>query len=174
MSTLNRAVIHHTASSSDYNTSGLSESKTKVRNVQNYHMDVNGWCDIGYHFIFDKHGNIFAGRPGSAVTSDYPRGAHDGCNDNSFGFSALGYYHQPYNNAATSALINAMEKTIAWKLPPGWTPTGNGSTYCSGVQDKVISHRAVSATACPGDKLHNATTEGSGFEDAIAARRSCN
>ncbi len=171
---LDRAVIHHTAGASDYNTGGLTESKGNVRGVQNYHMDVNGWCDIGYHFMVDKHGNIFAGRPGSAVTGERPRGAHDGCNDNSFGFTALGYYHPPYNNVPTTALINSLEKIIAWRMPPGWGPKGSGSTYCSGVQDKIIGHRAVSATACPGDGLNAKIKDGNGFEDAVATRRSCN
>jgi hypothetical protein len=174
LSALNRAVIHHTASTGDYNTSGLTESKGRVRGTQNYHMDVNGWCDIGYHFLVDKHGNIFSGRKGSATLDEKPRGAHDGCNDNSFGFTALGYYHSPYNNSATSALINGLEKVIAWRLPPGWDATGGGSTYCSGVTDKIIGHRQVSATACPGDILHNKTKDGSGFENAVNARRSCN
>ena len=174
MSALNRAVIHHTASSSDYNTAGQNESKGKVRGVQNYHMDVNGWCDIGYHFLVDKHGNIFTGRKDSGTLGERPRGAHDGCNSNSFGFTALGYYHSPYNNTATTALINGLRNVIAWRMPPGWVPTGAGTSYCNGITDKVIGHRQAKATACPGDKLFNKITEGSGFEDAIKARRSCN
>ncbi len=174
MGALNRAVIHHTASSSDYNTTGLTDSKARVRGVQNYHMDNNGWSDIGYHFLVDKHGNIFTGRKDSGSLSVIVRGAHDGCNSDSYGFTALGYYHPPYNNAVTTALLNGLEKAIAWRMPPGWTPTGSGSTYCSGVTDKIIGHRSVSATACPGDLLQSKTTEGSGFENAISARRSCN
>ena len=171
MGSLNRAVIHHTAAASDYNTSSQAESAANVRGVQNYHMDVNGWCDIGYQFLADKLGNLFQGRKYSI--SDYCRGAHDGCNDNSYGFTALGYYHSPYNNTPTTALLNGLEKLIAWRMPGGWGPTGSGTTYCNGVTDKVIGHRQVSATACPGDKLQNATVEGSGFENDIAARRAC-
>lgn len=174
MSSLNRAVIHHTASTGDYNTAGINESKAKVRGVQNYHMNNNGWCDIGYHFLVDKHGNIFSGRKDSAVLGERPRGAHDGCNSNSFGFTALGYYHPPYNNAATTKLINGLRNIIAWRMPGGWNPTGNGTSYCNGVTDKVIGHRQVKATACPGDKLFEKITEGSGFENAIKARRACN
>src|SRR5687767_3379726 len=51
---LNRAVIHHTASSSHWSTTSLNESKANVRGVQNYHMDAQGWGDIGYHFLVDK------------------------------------------------------------------------------------------------------------------------
>lgn len=176
MSALNRAVIHHTASTGDYNTSGLTDTKSRVRGTQNYHMDSNGWCDIGYHFLIDKHGNILEGRKDAVETGERPRGAHDGCNDNSYGFTALGYFHTPYNNTVTSALKTSLRNIIAWRMPNGWDATGGGSTYCSGVTDKVIGHRQVSATACPGDKLHNATADGSGFENDINARRTsgCN
>src|SRR5688572_21786255 len=76
MAALNRAVVHHTASSGHYSTGGLNESKGNVRGTQNYHMDSNGWCDIAYHFLVDKHGNIFEGRAHSA-DSDWgrPQGA---------------------------------------------------------------------------------------------------
>jgi hypothetical protein len=172
MSALNRAVVHHTASSSDYATAGINESKGNVRGVQNYHMDVNGWCDIGYHFLADKHGNMFSGRSNSV--DDRPQGAHDGCNSQSFGFTALGYYHPPHNNAATDALVNALEKLIAWRMPGGWNPTGGGSSYCGGGTDKIMGHRQVKATACPGDKLYSKIKDGNGFENAVKARRSCN
>src|SRR5258707_781080 len=49
--TIDRAVIHHTAASSDMDTTSLDESAARVRAHQNFHMDVNGWCDIGYHFL---------------------------------------------------------------------------------------------------------------------------
>jgi hypothetical protein len=172
MSNLNRAVIHHTAAASDYNTSGLSDSKANVRGVQNYHMDVNGWCDIGYHFLVDKHGNWFTGRKDSY--NSFPQGAHDGCNSSSFGFTALGYFHTPYNHTVTDALYNKLRNVIAWRMPTGWDATGGGSTYCSGVTDKVIGHRKVSATACPGDKLEAKTGDGSGFETDINQERACN
>ena len=175
MSELNRVVIHHTASSSDYSTGGLNDSKGKVRSHQNYHMDVNGWCDIGYHFLVDKHGNIFEGRKDSATIGERPKGAHDGCNDRSFGFTAMGYFHSPYNNTPTTALMNNLEKVIAWRMPVGWGPKGTqAGSYCGKSLDDVISHRDVSATACPGDKLYNEVKEGSGFETAIENRRSCN
>ena len=173
MSALDRATIHHTANSGDYNTSSQSESASKVRSIQNYHMDVNGWCDIGYHFLVDKLGNIFSGRKNSGEGPGYPRGAHDACNNNSFGFNCMGYFHSPYNQTPTSAQLSSLKKIIAGKMPSGWGPTGGGSTYCNGVTDKIIGHRQVYATACPGDKLHAVTQDGSGFENDVAALRPC-
>src|SRR5687768_811571 len=45
MSSLTRAIIHHTAGSGDY-TTDYATAQSKVRGVQNLHMDNNGWCDI--------------------------------------------------------------------------------------------------------------------------------
>src|SRR5688572_26047532 len=102
MATLNRAVIHHTANASDFNVTSVEDSKARVRGTQNWHMDNNGWCDIGYHFLVDKFGNLFEGRYG-AMTS-IPLGTHDGVNANSFGFSMLGYFHSPYNHSPSSTM----------------------------------------------------------------------
>ena len=75
MSGLDRAVVHHTAGAADYEVTNIEESKSRVRAIQNYHMDSRGWSDIGYHFLTDKLGNNFEGREGSMST--LPRGAHD-------------------------------------------------------------------------------------------------
>ena len=32
-----------------------------VKSYQNYHMDSNGWADIGYNFIVGEDGNIYEG-----------------------------------------------------------------------------------------------------------------
>ena len=89
MTALTRAIIHHTASSSSINTTSLEQSKGIVRGHQNSHMDANGWCDIGYHFLVDALGNIFEGRKNSMTT--LIRGTHAGCgNTDTFGFSLMG------------------------------------------------------------------------------------
>src|SRR5688500_16252592 len=39
---LTRAIIHHTAGTGDY-TTDFEAGKAKVRGIQNYHMNNNGW-----------------------------------------------------------------------------------------------------------------------------------
>jgi len=150
MSSLTRAIIHHTAGAGDYS-SNLTTSKSKVRGVQNIHMDGNGWCDIAYHFLVDAGGNVFEGRSGSM--SGLPMGAHDGNNYNSFGFNILGYFHPPYNNDPTDAMLDSLYDVIAWRMPSSWSPYGAGS-YNGNTVGYLDGHRKVKSTACPGDGMH--------------------
>ncbi|MFB6906837.1 peptidoglycan-binding protein [Streptomyces bacillaris] len=51
-------------------------SSQTVRQIQNYHMDSNGWSDIGYNFLVDTAGRIYEGRGWNnegAHTSGYNR-----------------------------------------------------------------------------------------------------
>lgn len=173
MSGLNRAVIHHTAGTGDYNVSNQSQSAARVRAIQNLHMDSNGWADIGYHFLVDKLGNVFEGRVRSANTSQRPRGSHDSNNTDSFGFNVMGYYHPPYSQSFTTASRNALWDVIAWRMPNGWSPYGSGS-YNGHTVGRVAGHRNVKSTACPGDGVYAVIgTNYSGGEarNGIATRR---
>jgi hypothetical protein len=152
MSTLNRAVIHHTASASDFNTTSADTSKSKVRATQNYHMDVNGWCDIGYQYLICKLGFLFEGRSGANTSR--PQGAHDGININSFGFTCMGYFHTPYNQQPTYEMRDMLWGAIAWRMPSGWSSYGAG--YYNAANTHVgwlTAHRRVNPTACPGDYI---------------------
>jgi hypothetical protein len=50
----NTVVIHHSAIPLDTNET--------MRSVQDLHMNVNRWADIGYHYGIDRNGVIYAGR----------------------------------------------------------------------------------------------------------------
>lgn len=151
-STWNRAVIHHTANSGDFNVSSITDSKARVRGTQNYHMDVLGWSDIGYHFLVDKFGNKFEGLNGSMGTS-YPRGAHDGINNNSMGISMLGWFDSGYNGTPPVAMRYAVYDVIAWRLPNPFT--GFGSSAYGGYSNVgyVCGHYNVSTKTCPGTQM---------------------
>lgn len=78
-----RMAIHHTAvPSSDGNLYAT------MRGMQNYHMNNNGWCDIGYHFVVAQSGEILQGRS----RTNRP-GAHVGNqNAGNVGISLIGNY----------------------------------------------------------------------------------
>jgi hypothetical protein len=163
---LTRAIIHHTAGAGDY-TTDYTAGKSKVRGIQNYHMDANGWCDIGYHFLVNAGGDIYEGRYGSMASNTH--GAHDGCNASSFGFNVMGYYHPPYNQTFTTASKNALMDIIAWRMPGGWSATSSG-TYCGNSVGTLDGHYKVKATACPGDII---IPQIPSIRSGVASRRDC-
>jgi hypothetical protein len=60
-SSLKLAVVHHTATADSY---AKSDSDNIMRSIYAYHVNTNGWDDIGYNFLVDRYGQIFEGRYG--------------------------------------------------------------------------------------------------------------
>src|SRR5687767_13339782 len=61
---LTRAIVHHTAGTGDW-TTDYEGGKSRVRGIQNYHIDSAGFCDISYHFLVNAGGHIYEGRQGA-------------------------------------------------------------------------------------------------------------
>jgi N-acetylmuramoyl-L-alanine amidase len=59
------AVIHHGGKNENCTTP--SGCAAIVRSYQNYHMDFNGWDDIGYNFVVGEDGSVYEGRGWDAV-----------------------------------------------------------------------------------------------------------
>ncbi|MCX3285427.1 N-acetylmuramoyl-L-alanine amidase [Streptomyces sp. NEAU-H22] len=152
--------VHHTAGTNDYT---CSESASIVRGVFLYHVQSNGWNDIGYHFLVDKCGTVFEGRAGGV---DRPvLGAHTyGFNTATSSVSVLG----DYSTAATNAAVRAsVAKVAAWKLGLyGLDPTGT-TVLTSGADNgkyklgqkvtfhRISGHRDGYPTECPGQHLYD-------------------
>ncbi|KAB1119089.1 N-acetylmuramoyl-L-alanine amidase, partial [Micromonospora sp. AMSO12t] len=60
----NKIIIHHTAfpNTTDYS---LAQAYRNSRDIQNLHMDSNGWLDSGQHFTNSRGGFLTEGRHGS-------------------------------------------------------------------------------------------------------------
>jgi len=68
-------VVHH---------SGNTDTPKKIRD---FHVNKNGWDDIGYHFMISREGNITTGRNLETI------GAHvQGYNSHSIGICLLGNF----------------------------------------------------------------------------------
>lgn len=74
MRPITKIILHQTGTAS-----GTLES------VRNYHMNVKGWSDIGYHFLLGTDAIVYKGRPQAEV------GAHcEGDNVDSLGICCVG------------------------------------------------------------------------------------
>jgi len=53
-----KMAIHHTVTPTTSNGS----YEARIRQIQSYHMDALGWCDIGYHFVVSANGQVWEAR----------------------------------------------------------------------------------------------------------------
>jgi peptidoglycan hydrolase-like protein with peptidoglycan-binding domain len=117
-------VVHH---------SGADDDQT-VKEIQRYHMDSNGWSDIGYNFLVDKKGRIYEGRGWLGI------GAHvAGHNTATIGVCVIGDYRSEL--PSTKAL-----QAVAWLLKEAERRKGRDLS--------IFGHRDLGSTACPGGDLY--------------------
>ncbi len=155
---LRYAVVHHTAGANGYT---KAQAPAILRGIQLYHVQANGWNDIGYNFLVDRFGTVYEGRYGGADANVIGAQAQ-GFNTGSVGVAVLGTYGgTPASTAAEQALV----RLLAWRLDVGHADAGAMLTVVSGGSPKhaagvpvllraVSGHRDVGLTACPGDALY--------------------
>lgn len=133
-------IIHHSAGSNS-----SSDWAAVVRSIWNFHVNVNGWSDIGYNWLIDPDGQIYIGR------GDDILGAHFcGKNSNTLGTCVMGDFTQVQPKPAA---IDALSHLYAWKacveeidpLGSSWHPASGA------VIPNVSGHRQSCQTSCPGD-----------------------
>ncbi|MGW6056410.1 FG-GAP-like repeat-containing protein [Streptomyces sp. NPDC055189] len=160
--------VHHTVGTNDYS---CAQSAALVRGIMAYHVETEGWNDLGYNFLVDKCGQVFEGRGGG---TDLPvRGAHTyGFNGESAGIAVLGDFEgDPATNKPagkpTRAALESVSRVAAWKLGQyEGDPSGKVTLTAAddtGVWKKgdtpslntISGHRDGFATACPGKNLYS-------------------
>lgn len=141
-------IVHHSAGT---NTS--SNWPGVVAAIFDFHVNTNGWADVGYNWLIDPNGVLYEGRGGG----NNVRGAHMcGYNDNTMGVCLLG------NFVATPPPTSALEtlkKLLAWKCcNSNIDPTGSSAiTSYPGVMKHISGHRdgcSPNYTECPGGLLY--------------------
>ncbi|XP_077521915.1 peptidoglycan-recognition protein SC2-like [Amblyomma americanum] len=125
--------IHHTTGPQCRDKASCSRS---IRGHQNYHMDKNGWPDIGYSFLVGGDGRVYEGRGWGRV------GAHTkGYNSNGIAISFVGDFTTA---TPSNSMLNAAKNLIACGVKMGKIR----STY------SLHGHRDANCTACPGSRLY--------------------
>ena len=128
-----RMAIHHTETP----TNDTLSPQARLRQIQSYHMDVRGWCDIGYHYLVSRDGRLWEGRPGHLI------GAHAGAGNNAgnIGISVMGSHDGTPITAQQLSNIAGLVRGLAYQ------------------HDIIIDrshikgHREYKSTSCPGDAL---------------------
>lgn len=136
-------IVHHSAGS---NTS--SDWAARVRSIWDFHVNSNGWDDIGYNWLIDPNGVIYEGRP------DNFQGAHFcGTNGGTMGVCMIGTYS---DILPTDEAVNSLKKLLAWKsCQESIDPLDFSFHGSSGLNLFHISgHRDGCATECPGNTFY--------------------
>nr|WP_262346967.1 peptidoglycan-binding protein [Streptomyces sp. QL37] len=118
------------------------------RAIQNYHMDAQGWWDIGYNFLVDRGGRIFEGRGWD----------NEGSHTRSYNRSHIAVCFIGRDGDATSAAKVAIRSLYA------------KTNAVFGRQLSPTYHSALGSTACPGDDLRAWVRAGmpvSGLKDVV-------
>jgi hypothetical protein len=130
-----RISVHHTASPSNDG----PDPAARMRQMQAYHIDSNGWCDIGYHFVVSQSGLIYQGRsderrPGAHVLNQ---------NSGNVGISLIGNYS---NASPPSAQVESLIEMLRWVSDTYDIPLD---------RTNVKGHREWpgQSTSCPGNQL---------------------
>ncbi|MFD0773187.1 peptidoglycan recognition family protein [Streptomonospora algeriensis] len=139
-----RIVVHHTATG---NGSGRSKDHAfrLSKAIQDYHMDSNGWSDIGQQLTISRGGHVMEGRNRSLKAigeDDHVVGAHTAShNEHTIGIESEGSY---MSATPPPELLTALVETCAWLcLAYGLDPA-----------KAIAGHRDFNPTSCPGDKLY--------------------
>lgn len=102
------------------------------RSIQNYHMDSQGWSDVGYNFLVDKDGKIYEGRGWLVV------GAH-AAPRNTQGIGVCFIGSDNMTTAAKRAVVALYDEA---NRRAGRTLARRG-------------HRDINSTSCPGAKNYS-------------------
>ena len=135
MRTITETIVHATATRANW-MDGYPTG-AKVAEVKRWHVQDNGWSDIGYHFLIDRDGTVATGRPIERT------GAHvKGHNTGTVGVSLFGGHGSAETDAFSEHFTEAQDAALRELL------ADLDATYGPGL--KISGHNEYAAKACPG------------------------
>ncbi len=138
-------IVHH----SDGPNTSTNWAATVV-SIFDYHVNSNGWSDVGYNYLIAPDGTLFYGRGGGNNVV----GAHYCAkNNNTMGVCMIGNYMKV---APTDTAWRTLERIFSWKaIESNINPTDLKPLSDLGSIPVVNGHRSGCATDCPGDSTFN-------------------
>ena len=139
MSKIFRMTIHHSGEPGGVSATSKWGSGREILRIQRYHQRERVWADIGYHYIVDRAGRVWQGRPVSY------QGAHakGDANRGNIGIVVLGNYS--YKKQTLSRKQRDSLKLLVLKL----------GQYFSIPSARLYTHGEIlpGHTTCPGPHL---------------------
>ncbi len=140
MSKIFRMTLHHSGEPDGVYASSRWATGREILRIQRYHQSNKGWADIGYHYIVDREGRVWQGRPVSY------QGAHakGDANRGNVGIVILGNY-SPRRQSLTQRQRESL-KLLVLKL---------GRIF-SISQNHLYTHSQIlpGHTTCPGPGIN--------------------
>ncbi|SCK53559.1 N-acetylmuramoyl-L-alanine amidase [Streptomyces sp. WMMB 322] len=148
-------VVHHTAEPGNSEDYSLEHAMKICRDIQNHHMDGNGWSDSGQQFTNSRGGFRLEGRHKSLSVvrggTQHVQGANvGGHNSEVIGIENEGLYTDV---DVPAALWSSLVQLVAWIASQYGTDLAN-----------IKGHRDFNSTECPGDVLYGRLQE---LRDAV-------
>ena len=131
--------VHHDGMDKLFYSDSESDSISRLRVIRNSHMNRPSksgemWADIGYHYIIDRAGRVWEGRPIAY------QGAHvQDCNEHNIGVMCMGNFEK---QQPTKAQTDRLDQFVAQLMRQYGVPLRN-----------VRTHREWNPTECPGRNL---------------------
>jgi peptidoglycan hydrolase-like protein with peptidoglycan-binding domain len=128
--------VHYTGMTVKTAPQHIKDCAPLVRQIQNDHMDNNGWIDIGYTALVCHHGYVFEGR------GIYHLPAANGAGLNAGHYAVCGLVGDKGLVLPSDAMKNGIRDAIEWLRNNG------------GAGNEIKGHRDGYSTDCPGPKLY--------------------
>ena len=128
-----RATIHHTVTPNQ----DSMTPPARMRQIQAFHIDSNGWCDVGYHFMVGIDGKVYQGRNNELRT-----GAHVSvANRDNIGVNLVGNF---VSFEPREVQLAGAARIVRWLHDRYGVPL---------TRTAIRGHGEYMATACPGTRL---------------------
>jgi hypothetical protein len=135
MRDIERIIVHCSATRPEWMADApLSE---QVAEIRRWHVEANGWSDIGYHLLIGRSGDVLPGRPMERI------GAHTrGFNTRSIGVCLIG----GHGSASTDQFSGhfTREQAIALRAVLASLKASHGQHI------RITGHNSHAKKACPG------------------------
>lgn len=142
-------IVHHSFSPGN----DVTDWAAAVRGIWAFHVNSNGWSDIGYNWLIDPSGRIYQGRAW-VDSNDNAQGAHFcGYNAQTMGVCMLGDFN---SISPSEAALRSLVRLLAYRASANTLDPRGVSFHQSSSRNlnSISGHRDGCSTDCPGNALY--------------------